>query len=268
ALERHETYLSISAKLIASSMPGIEFVKSDINPSVSEPPLSSFSTLGSTSYIMQFFINHTKPNNQNPTVTRETMNKQTNNFDFLTIAYKFENPVTRVGLFVNLCWNASLRLWAGSVEIMSTEDLTLASKMARIELHVVFPTPPLPPTNTHLSVSCSIMFCTVPSGGSSTGSIDPKCRQPEADCVITAGTSQKKKLYVECADYLMIFFPVGILTSGLLLSLSLVTCLVDRLTTLAGTRTWSLGRRVDGHSLAYEVARWADGHPRGLAYDA
>lgn len=87
--------------------------------------------------------------------------------DFLTIAYKFVKPLTRVGILVNLCWNASLRLWAGSVEMMSTDGLTFARRIDMIELHVVLPTPPLPPTKTHFSVSCSIMFCTVPSGNSS-----------------------------------------------------------------------------------------------------
>lgn len=83
------------------------------------------------------------------------------------MAYKFEKPVTRVGVLVNLCWNASLRLCAGSVEMMSTEGLTRASRMDIIELHVVLPTPPFPPTKTHFSVSCSRIFCTVPSGNSS-----------------------------------------------------------------------------------------------------
>lgn len=47
---------------------------------------------------------------------------------------------------------------------MRTEDRTLARQIARIELHVVFPTPPFPPTKTHLRDSWSRMFCTVASG--------------------------------------------------------------------------------------------------------
>jgi hypothetical protein len=56
-LEREESehqtggynYFSISAKLIASSTPGIAFVNSEINPSIPSLPKSSFSTLGSIS---------------------------------------------------------------------------------------------------------------------------------------------------------------------------------------------------------------------------
>lgn len=44
-------YFSISAKLIASSIPGMAFDKSDIKPSIpSVPTASSCSTVGSTSY--------------------------------------------------------------------------------------------------------------------------------------------------------------------------------------------------------------------------
>lgn len=50
--------------------------------------------------------------------------------------------------------------------MMRTEDRTLARQIARIELHVVFPTPPFPPTKTHLRDSWSRMFCTVASGKS------------------------------------------------------------------------------------------------------
>ena len=37
-----------------------------------------------------------------------------------TMAYRLVNPLTRVGDFENFCRNASLRLWAGSVEMMRT----------------------------------------------------------------------------------------------------------------------------------------------------
>lgn len=52
------------------------------------------------------------------------------------------------------------------MEIIKTEDLTEARRIERIELHVVLPTPPLPPTKTHLRLSCSSTFCRVPSGKS------------------------------------------------------------------------------------------------------
>lgn len=80
------------------------------------------------------------------------------------MAKRLEKPWTKVGDLVKRCWKASLRLWAGSVEMMRTEDRTLARQIARMELHVVFPTPPFPPTNTHFRESWSRMFCTVASG--------------------------------------------------------------------------------------------------------
>lgn len=44
-----KTYFSISAKLIASSTPGIAFVSSERNPSIPSLAKSSFSTFGSIS---------------------------------------------------------------------------------------------------------------------------------------------------------------------------------------------------------------------------
>jgi hypothetical protein len=70
----------------------------------------------------------------------------------LTIANRFWNPSTSVGLFVNFCRKASLRLWAGSVEMMSTRSLTAARRMAKEQLHVVFPTPPFPPQKIHFKL--------------------------------------------------------------------------------------------------------------------
>lgn len=87
--------------------------------------------------------------------------------DYHTMAYKLEKPLIRVGDLVNLWWNASLRLCAGSVEMMSTEGRTRARRIDRIELHVVLPTPPFPPTKIHFNESCSNIFCSVPSGNSS-----------------------------------------------------------------------------------------------------
>ncbi len=59
-----------------------------------------------------------------------------------TIAYRFWKPVTSVGSLLNFCLNASLRLCAGSVEMIRTLDLTAASWTARLLEQVVFPTPP------------------------------------------------------------------------------------------------------------------------------
>lgn len=67
----------------------------------------------------------------------------------LTIAYRLEKPSTSAGFFVNFCLKASLRLWAGSVEMISTDFLAAASWTARDDEHVVLPTPPLPPTKIH-----------------------------------------------------------------------------------------------------------------------
>lgn len=41
----------------------------------------------------------------------------------LTIASRFEKPSTRVGVLVNFCLKASLRLCAGSVEMIKTFSL-------------------------------------------------------------------------------------------------------------------------------------------------
>lgn len=49
--KKQKSYFSISAKLIASSIPGIAFASSENKLSIpSLEPISSFSTLGSTSY--------------------------------------------------------------------------------------------------------------------------------------------------------------------------------------------------------------------------
>lgn len=72
--------------------------------------------------------------------------------DQLTIAYRLVNPWTRVGVFVNFCLNASLRLCAGSVDMINTLSLCCASCTARLLLQVVLPTPPLPPTQIHFKL--------------------------------------------------------------------------------------------------------------------
>ena len=56
-----------------------------------------------------------------------------------TIADRFWKPLTRVGLLVNFCLKASLRLCAGSVEMMSTFVLTAASCTAKLHEQVVLP---------------------------------------------------------------------------------------------------------------------------------
>ena len=81
------------------------------------------------------------------------------------------------------CWKASLRLCAGSVEMTSTDWRTPARRTERMELQVVLPTPPLPPTKTHLRESWSRRFRTVGSGASpaSTTAADAMLRYPRGD---------------------------------------------------------------------------------------
>lgn len=84
-----------------------------------------------------------------------------------TMAYRLSNPWTRVGVLVNFWRKASLRLCAGSVEMMRTFCRHPASCTARLLEQVVFPTPPLPPTKIHFSECSSSTFCSVGSGGAS-----------------------------------------------------------------------------------------------------
>ena len=60
----------------------------------------------------------------------------------VTIADKLVKPSTSVGYFVNFCPKASLKLCAGSVEMINTLSLTLLICTAMLELTVVLPTPP------------------------------------------------------------------------------------------------------------------------------
>ena len=60
-------------------------------------------------------------------------------------------PLMGLGLLVTFCWNASLRLCAGSVLMMSTFFLLSAICIATLQDVVVLPTPPFPPTNIHFS---------------------------------------------------------------------------------------------------------------------
>jgi len=79
-------------------------------------------------------------------------------FGSISIAYKLLKFLTSVGDFVNFWENASLRLCAGSVDIINTESLTLERSTATELEIVVFPTPPFPPTNIHWSPLSLIMF--------------------------------------------------------------------------------------------------------------
>lgn len=87
-----------------------------------------------------------------------------------TIAYRLSKPWTRVGDLENCCLKASLKLCAGSVEMISTLSLTLESNVAKVLEQVVLPTPPLPPTKIQRSDFLSNRFFTVGLMGSSISS--------------------------------------------------------------------------------------------------
>ena len=89
--------------------------------------------------------------------------------------------------------------------MIKTEDRTLARRIARMELHVVLPTPPLPPTKTHLRLSCSRTFCTVPSATSDSVAAIFRAR----DSLLILSTNKTKSenwdleflgLLLNCAD--------------------------------------------------------------------
>ena len=79
------------------------------------------------------------------------------------MAKRLVKPSTSVGTLVNFWRKASLRLWAGSVEMMSTLSRTPASCTAREQEQVVLPTPPLPPTKIHFRLFWSKTFWSVGS---------------------------------------------------------------------------------------------------------
>lgn len=81
----------------------------------------------------------------------------------ISMALRLSKPSTRRASLPNFWLKASLRLWAGSVEMSSTERRTLASWMARLHDVVVLPTPPLPPTKIHRSDRWSRMDWSVGS---------------------------------------------------------------------------------------------------------
>ena len=82
---------------------------------------------------------------------------------FHTIACKFGIPWMGVGSLVTFWSKQSLKLWAGSVEMMRVFLPPSANRVAKLLLVVVFPTPPLPPTKIHLKDFCSRMFLKLPS---------------------------------------------------------------------------------------------------------
>lgn len=86
----------------------------------------------------------------------------------ISMALRLVKPSIRRASLPNFWLKASLRLCAGSVEMSSTERRTRASWMARLHDVVVFPTPPLPPTNIHRSDRWSRIDCRV--GSSASGS--------------------------------------------------------------------------------------------------
>ncbi len=71
----------------------------------------------------------------------------------------------------NFWLKASLRLWAGSVEMSSTERRTLASWMASEHEVVVLPTPPFPPTKIQRSDRWSRIDCRVGSMASGSSAL-------------------------------------------------------------------------------------------------
>lgn len=76
-------------------------------------------------------------------------------------------PWMGVGFLVTFWSKQSLRLWAGSVEMMRVLRPRVAMAVARLLLVVVFPTPPFPPTKIQCSELCSTMFFRVPSNSQS-----------------------------------------------------------------------------------------------------
>jgi hypothetical protein len=81
----------------------------------------------------------------------------------ISMALRFSKPSMRRASLPNFWLKASLRLWAGSVEISSTERRTFASWMASEQDVVVLPTPPFPPTKIQRSDRWSRMDCSVGS---------------------------------------------------------------------------------------------------------
>ena len=83
--------------------------------------------------------------------------------DLSTIAKRLSIPLTGFASLEIFWSKQSLRLWAGSVEMINVFFPFPANVVAKLLLVVVFPTPPLPPTNIHLRVSCYKMFFRLPS---------------------------------------------------------------------------------------------------------
>ena len=104
------------------------------------------------------------------------------------MAYRLVKPSTREGCLLNFWRKASLRLWAGSVEMMRTDSRTAASCTARAHEVVVLPTPPLPPQKAHFSVFWSSRFWSVGARASSSSAI------------FAGVPGQELRCYYGCAD--------------------------------------------------------------------
>mmetsp|Transcript_19645 Transcript_19645/g.56317 ORF Transcript_19645/g.56317 Transcript_19645/m.56317 type:complete len:266 (-) Transcript_19645:783-1580(-) len=89
----------------------------------------------------------------------------------ISMAWRLSNPSMSVGVLVNFCVKASLKLCAGSVDSINTLPLLLASSTAMEHEVVVLPTPPLPPTKIHLydgvQINSSRVECSISSSSPS-----------------------------------------------------------------------------------------------------
>ena len=98
----------------------------------------------------------------------------------ISMAYRLSNPLIRMGSLLNFCEKASDTLWAGSVLMISTLPRVRASSTPMLELDVVLPTPPLPPTKIHFSDSCSTRLRSDGSSSSSSSSESEYSEEEEA----------------------------------------------------------------------------------------
>mmetsp|Transcript_1318 Transcript_1318/g.2722 ORF Transcript_1318/g.2722 Transcript_1318/m.2722 type:complete len:224 (-) Transcript_1318:215-886(-) len=115
-----------SEKDMASSIPGMLFVNSDIIDD--KPPSFSSSTPCSAMVLC---------------ISSMSL------LASISMALRLSKPSIGVGSRPIFWQKASLKLWAGSVETIKTFFRVLANWTPKQQLVVVFPTPPLPPTKTH-----------------------------------------------------------------------------------------------------------------------
>mmetsp|Transcript_26918 Transcript_26918/g.57667 ORF Transcript_26918/g.57667 Transcript_26918/m.57667 type:complete len:259 (-) Transcript_26918:74-850(-) len=132
-----------SEKDIASSIPGILFVSSDIMDE--RPP--SFSSSAPCSAIVLCISSISL-------------------LASISMALRLSNPSIGVGSRPIFWQKASLKLWAGSVDTIRTFFRVLANWTPKQQLVVVLPTPPLPPTKTHWRLFWSMIFFSEGSGRS------------------------------------------------------------------------------------------------------